>query len=89
MTEIPSIAIMWDAPTAAGLVGVVLLLAAYFANQQRWLPAADWRFPLANFLGSCLILVSLATQWNWPAGAVEAAWAAISAMGLVRSLRAR
>jgi len=77
-----------DAPTAAGLIGVTLLLAAYFANQQRWLSAADWRFPLANFLGSCLVLVSLATQWNWPAAVIEAAWAAISLMGLVRSLRA-
>ncbi|HKT18158.1 MAG TPA: hypothetical protein VJR47_08960 [Stellaceae bacterium] len=80
---------IWDAPTAAGLLGAALLLTAYFATQQRWLSAGDWRFPLANLVGSCLILVSLATQWNWPAGVIEAAWAAISLMGLVRSLRAR
>jgi hypothetical protein len=80
---------IWDAPTIAGLFGAALLLAAYFAIQQRWLSAVDWRFPLANLVGSCLILLSLATQWNWPAAVIEVAWAAISLMGLVRSLRAR
>lgn len=80
---------LWDAPTIAGLLGAALLLGAYFAIQQRWLSAANWRFPLANLIGSCLILLSLATQWNWPAGVIEVAWAAISLMGLVRSLRVR
>jgi hypothetical protein len=43
----------------AGLVGAVIIMAAYFANQQRWLPSDDWRFPGANLVGASLILVSL------------------------------
>jgi paired small multidrug resistance pump len=78
-----------DAPTLAGLLGVIVVLAAYFANQERGLRSDDWRFPLANLVGSCLILLSLWARWNWPAAAIEISWIAISLMGLVRSVRAR
>ncbi len=84
-----NISLTFDAPTLSGLLGVALLLAAYFANQQRWLHSEDWRFPLVNFIGSCLILVSLAAQWSWPAGVVEVSWAAISLLGLARSACSR
>jgi hypothetical protein len=84
-----SAAMTYDIPTLAGLIGVALLLAAYFANQQRWLSSRDWRFPLANLVGSCLILVSLSVQWNGPAAMIEASWAAVSLWGLARSALAR
>jgi hypothetical protein len=69
----------------AGLVGAVIIMAAYFANQQRWLPSDDWRFPGANLVGSSLILVSLWFDWNLPSFVIELAWALVSILGVVRA----
>ena len=73
-----------DPYTSVGFVGVGAIVAAYFANQQGWLNAEDWRFPAANLVGSLLILVSLWTAWNFPSAVIEVIWAAISLYGLVR-----
>ncbi|MGH7079632.1 MAG: CBU_0592 family membrane protein [Acetobacteraceae bacterium] len=73
-----------DVVMAAGIVGAVIVVIAYFANQQGWLSSADWRFPAANFLGSVLILASLTTAWNLPSAVIESFWAAISLYGLAR-----
>jgi hypothetical protein len=75
--------------TLAGFFGVVMVLVAYFTNQQGWLNSEDWRFPFANFLGSCLLLVSLYADWNLPSAIINVAWAAISLWGLVRGIRLR
>jgi len=37
----------------AGFAGVVLMVGAYFANQQRWLASDDWRYPAANCWARC------------------------------------
>jgi hypothetical protein len=79
----------FDAYTVLGLVGVALIVAAYFANQQDWLASADWRFPAANLAGSLLILASLYAAWNFPSAVIEVIWAAISLYGLGRHLRRR
>lgn len=76
-----------DPYTSAGFVGVAVIVAAYFANQQSWLSAEDWRFPAANLVGSLLILASLWTAWNFPSAVIEVIWAAISLYGLSRRLR--
>ena len=73
-----------DPYTLVGFVGVGTIVVAYFANQQGWLNAEDWRFPAANLVGSLLILVSLWTAWNLPSAVIEVIWAAISLYGLVR-----
>lgn len=73
----------------AGFVGAAIIVVAYFAVQQRWLGALDWRFPAANMLGSLLILVSLWFEWNFPSVVIEIFWVMISLMGLVRSLAER
>ena len=71
-----------------GLVGVAIILAVYFANQQRWLRSEDWRFPAANLAGSLLILASLFVEWNTPSVVIEIFWIAISLYGLVNRPRA-
>jgi len=76
-----------DPLTLAGMAGAVLIVGAYFANQQGWLPSHDWRFPLANLLGALLILASFTVAWNLPAAIIEIFWAAISLYGLARALR--
>jgi hypothetical protein len=70
----------------AGFVGAAIVVVAYFAMQQRWLDALDWRFPAANLVGALLILVSLWFEWNFPSVVIEIFWALISLMGLVRSI---
>ncbi|HEY7576125.1 MAG TPA: hypothetical protein VH855_00900 [Acetobacteraceae bacterium] len=76
-----------DPYTVAGLAGVGVVLAAYFANQQDWLDARRWQFPAANLAGSLLILVSLWRAWNLPSAVIEIAWSAISLWGLIRRRR--
>ncbi len=73
----------------AGFLGAAIIVVAYLAVQQRWLDALDWRFPAANAVGSLLILVSLWFEWNFPSVVIEIFWAAISILGLVRSLAER
>jgi hypothetical protein len=69
---------------AAGLAGVLLILVAYAAATAGKL---DPKRPLslaANFVGASLILLSLAHDFNLSAAAMEAAWALVSLVGLVR-----
>ncbi len=73
----------------AGLAGAAVIVAAYFANQQRWLRSDDWRFPCLNFAGSALILISLYFEWNSPSVVIELFWIAISLWGLIKSLSER
>ena len=66
-----------------------IFVAAYFANQQRWLSSEDWRFPFLNLIGAVLILISLIFEWNYPSVVIEVFWALISIYGLVRARRER
>ena len=72
-----------------GLLGSLIIIAAYFATQRGWVEASDWRFPLANLIGAVLILVSLVFAWNLAAFVMEVFWIAISIYGLVRSVGVR
>ena len=78
-----------DPFTLVGLVGVTIIVVAYFANQQSWLSSEDWRFPAANLVGSLLILTSLFHAWNFPSVVIEIIWSAISLYGLGRRLQRR
>ena len=78
-----------DAWEAAGLVGVLMTLAAYAGVQLHRLNAVKAPALWMNFLGSSLILVSLSQHFNLSAAAIEAAWAAISLFGLIRVLTRR
>jgi hypothetical protein len=73
----------------AGFAGAAIAVAAYFANQQRWLRSDDWRYPLANFAAAALILISLYYEWNFPSVVIEIFWAAISIWGFVRAVADR
>jgi hypothetical protein len=73
---------------AAGMLGAILVIVAYFATQQRWLSAEDWRFPAINLVGAVLVLISLAVDWNLASFVIELFWLVISAYGLFKSARA-
>ena len=77
----------FDLYTILGFAGSLVVLAAYFANQTGRLSSDDWHFPFLNLFGSLLILASFYTGINWPSLFIEVAWIAISAFGLMRSLR--
>jgi Na+-translocating ferredoxin:NAD+ oxidoreductase RnfD subunit len=74
----------FDLFTIAGVAGSALIIVAYFATQQSWLIAEDWRYPLVNLVGAVLILLSLIAAWNLPAAIIETFWAAISVYGLMK-----
>jgi hypothetical protein len=73
----------------AGVVGVVLVLAAYAAAQLHRLDPTKPPALLANLAGASLILLSLSQAFNLSAAIVEGAWALIALFGLVKTLRAR
>jgi paired small multidrug resistance pump len=74
----------FDPFVATGILGTALIVAAYFANQSGKLPSDDRRYPLANLVGSLMILASFYSAWNLPAALIEVLWAAVSLYGLLR-----
>lgn len=75
----------FDPFAAIGMIGVAILVGAYFLNQRGVLPSEDRRFPAANLAGSLLIMLSLWTAWNLPSAVIEVVWAAISLYGVLRA----
>jgi hypothetical protein len=69
---------------AAGLCGVVLILIAYAMAAMGRLDPKRAPSLAVNFVGASLILLSLSRAFNLSAAAIEAAWAAISLIGLAR-----
>jgi hypothetical protein len=70
---------------AAGLVGVLMILVAYAGAALGRLDAKGAASLTANLVGAGLILVSLLLgAFNLSATAMEAAWALVAAIGLVR-----
>lgn len=65
-----------------GLVGVALLLIAFYLLNINRLSAKHLGYQILNFLGSGLILVSLFFDWNLSAVVIEVAWMFISLIGI-------
>jgi hypothetical protein len=68
----------------AGLAGVILILAGYAAATTGRLDQKGAPSLAINFAGASLILVSLIRDFNLSASIVEAAWALIALVGLIR-----
>ena len=71
-------------PDAAGLVGVLLILAAYAGAQAGRLEPRRAPALLMNLAGAGLIILSLAFRFNLSAFLMEAAWAVVAIFGLIR-----
>ena len=69
---------------AAGLAGVVIILAAYAGAQLRRLDPVKAPSLAMNLIGACLILLSLIHAFNLSAFLMEAAWALVAGLGLIR-----
>jgi hypothetical protein len=72
---------------AIGIIGVILLLMAFFLLNTNKLLPAHLSYQALNFVGAGFILFSLLFQWNLPAVLIEIAWMLISLIGIVRSLQ--
>jgi paired small multidrug resistance pump len=73
-----------------GLVGVALVLVAFFLLQAHKLSGQGYPYQVMNLLGAFGILLSLIFgTFNLPAFLQEMAWFLISVYGIVRGVRAR
>ena len=69
---------------AAGVAGVVMILVAYAGATSGKLDPKRPKALLLNLFGAGLILLSLAHDFNLSAFLMEAAWAAVAGVGLLR-----
>lgn len=69
---------------AVGMVGVLLMLAAYALTVSGRIDPLRPAALVCNLVGALAVLVSLTGAFNWSAAVIESAWAMIAAAGLVR-----
>ncbi len=67
-----------------GVVGVLMMLAAYALAQLGRMKVDQLPSLLMNLIGSLLVLASLLSKFNLSAFLMEAAWAVVALFGLVR-----
>lgn len=70
-----------------GLIGVALLLFAFFLLNTSKVSPLSLIYQWFNFIGAGFILFSLLFQWNLSAAVIEIAWMLISIVGIVRSYK--
>ena len=66
-----------------------MILAAYAGAQARRLDPLKALSLAMNLVGACLILLSLSRHFNLAAFLMEAAWAVVAALGLIRLVLTR
>lgn len=67
--------------------GSLLILAAYAANQLRWIGASNLSYALLNLVGSGVLTVVAIVESQWGFLLLEGVWAAVSLVALIRLLR--
>ncbi|NRA87306.1 MAG: hypothetical protein HRU28_07910 [Rhizobiales bacterium] len=72
-----------------GVVGTIIIVAAYYASQMRYMSSEDLLFPLLNLVGSILIAFSLYFDFNFPSVLMEFFWILISLIGIIRWFTAK
>lgn len=72
-----------------GVVGVIILLAAYFAVSIERLSSKSIIYQIMNFIAGWLILFSLFFHWNTPSVIIEVSWVLISVLGMYRIIQSR
>ena len=72
-----------------GIAGTLAVLVAFFLLQTGKLSGTGIVYQLLNLFGSGGVLVSLLGKFNVSVFVLEAVWMAISAYGIVRTLRAK
>ncbi|HSW94340.1 MAG TPA: hypothetical protein VLJ15_08335 [Gammaproteobacteria bacterium] len=76
--------VLYKIADPVGLIGVILLLIAYFfLSTGRWL-SDSLTYQVYNLLGAVMILYSLCFHWNLSSFVIEVAWVMISLIGIAR-----
>lgn len=80
---------MWEifekCADAVGIIGVILVLIAYYLLNTNRIFALNMSYQLLNFFGALMILFSLFYEWNIASFLVESAWTIISLVGIYRA----
>nr|VFJ74703.1 MAG: hypothetical protein BECKFM1743A_GA0114220_107932 [Candidatus Kentron sp. FM]VFJ75025.1 MAG: hypothetical protein BECKFM1743C_GA0114222_108202 [Candidatus Kentron sp. FM]VFK21934.1 MAG: hypothetical protein BECKFM1743B_GA0114221_108271 [Candidatus Kentron sp. FM] len=71
-------------PDTIGVVGVVLMLAAYFLLQVGKIASVSFSYSFLNLIAASMILFSLFFDWNLPSVIIEGCWVLISAYGIYK-----
>jgi len=70
-----------------GMIGVSLIIFAYFMLQLQKFSSEDLSFSLINITGSLLILYSLTYNWNLSSVIIEVFWILISLIGVYKHIK--
>lgn len=73
-------------PNIIGLIGVGLIVLAYFLLQAGYLTNDRLAYPLLNLIGAVMHLYSLFFAWNIASVVIEIFWIAISLYGVWKAL---
>jgi len=73
-----------DLPDIVGVIGVLMMLAAYAAGQLGRLKMDQAPALLMNLAGALLVLASLVYRFNLSAFLMESAWAIVALFGLAK-----
>jgi len=76
-------------PDIIGILGVGIILLAYFQIQTGRITADHLRYSLLNLVGSVMMLVSLYYRWNTPSVLIQTCWIAISLYGIWKVTKRR
>ncbi|MGE3320140.1 MAG: hypothetical protein AB7I18_12680 [Candidatus Berkiella sp.] len=69
-----------------GIVGVIILLMAYYLLQSKRITSESVIYSLTNLIGATFILYSLILDWNTPAVIMESVWIIISLFALFKAV---
>lgn len=76
-----------NASDVIGMVGVSMILFAYYQLSVDKLRSHHLSYQLLNLFGSLMIFYSLIFNWNTPSIVIEAVWIGISCLGLWRTYK--
>ncbi len=69
---------------ATGILGISLIIIAYFLLQRGKLRSDQFAYPMLNLIGAMLHLISLYRFYNLPSVIIELFWIAISIYGIIK-----
>jgi hypothetical protein len=75
---------MWSSIQLVSVLGSLLVLVAYVANQFGYLSAKGLAYAFANIVGSGILAVIAALEAQWGFLLLEGAWALVSLVAVVR-----
>ena len=75
---------MWSSIQLVSVLGSLLVLVAYVANQFGYLSAKGLAYAFANIVGSGILAVIAALEVQWGFLVLEGAWALVSLVAVVR-----